>query len=139
MRPASIGGARALGAHVALGGKAGHQVFARGDLSQDRPLRHRLLYGLQVLRAGMQEQMHMRVDQPRQQRALAEIDDLGIRRAIDVRPNRDDPLALDQHLTRRQQTSSNDIQHVRRVQNDWVRRRCLRTKRCEGQEKSEGC
>ena len=42
----------------------------------DRALRNRFLHGLQIFRAGMQEQMDMRVDQSRHQRAIAEVDDL---------------------------------------------------------------
>ena len=40
----------------------------------DRPLRHGFLNGLQILRAGMQEEMDVRVDQAGHQRRVAEVD-----------------------------------------------------------------
>ena len=84
-----IGGARAFGAHVALGGEAGHQVGLGGQHGQDGPLRHGFLDGLQILRAGMQKQVHMRVDQARQQRAVAQVDNLRAWRMRDgARPPR---------------------------------------------------
>jgi hypothetical protein len=53
----------AFGAHVALGGVAGHQIVLGRLLGQNRPPRHRFLDRLQIFRAGMQEQVHMGVDQ----------------------------------------------------------------------------
>ncbi len=61
-----VGRARAFGAHIALRGESGHQIVAGGEQGDDGPLRHRLLDCLQILRARMQEQVHMCVDQPRQ-------------------------------------------------------------------------
>ena len=57
-----IGGAGALRPHVALGGEAGHQIVPRGERGQDSALRDRFLDRLQIFRAGMQEQVHVRVD-----------------------------------------------------------------------------
>ncbi len=71
-----VGRARAFGAHVALGGEAGHQVVLGGQRRQDRALRHRFLHRLQIFRAGMQEQMDVRVDQPGHERDVAQVDDL---------------------------------------------------------------
>ena len=74
-----IGGARAFGAHVALGGESGHQVVPRGQRGDNGALRDRFLDGLQILCARVQEQMHVRVDQAGQQRGVAQIDDLRAR------------------------------------------------------------
>ena len=77
MRPASIAlrtavrPTGALGAHVALGGEAGHQIVARGQRRHHGALRHRFLDRLQVFGAGMQEQMHVCVDQAGHQRKVA--------------------------------------------------------------------
>ena len=77
-----VGGARAFGPHVAFGGEAGHQVVPRRQRRQDRALRHGLLHRLQIFRAGMQKQVHVRVDQARQQSAVAQIDHLRTRRTL---------------------------------------------------------
>ena len=58
-----VGGARAFGSHVALGREAGHQIGTRGERGSDGALRDGFLDGLQILGAGMQEQVHMGVDQ----------------------------------------------------------------------------
>ena len=88
-----VGGAGAFGPHVALGGEAGHQVSLGGQCREDRALRHGLLHRLQILRAGMQEQMHVRVDQAGHQRHVAEIDDLRTGGMVYRRADFDDTLA----------------------------------------------
>ena len=45
-----VGGAGAFGAHVALGGEAGHQIVARGERGEDGALGDGFLDGLQDLR-----------------------------------------------------------------------------------------
>ena len=96
-----VGGARAFGAHVALGREAGHQIVAGGERSDDGALRHGLLDGLQIFGAGMQEQMDVGVDQAGQQRGVAEIDELA-RSAGCATDSADggDAIALDQILRR---------------------------------------
>ena len=74
----------ALSAHIALGGETSHQVGLGGLLGQNRAPGNGFLDRLQVLRAGMQKQMHVRVDEPGQQGYVAEIDHL--RRPADGRP-----------------------------------------------------
>ena len=118
-----IGRAGAFRAHVALGGEAGHQVVAGGQHGEDGALRNGFLNGLQVLRAGMQEQVHMRVDQAGQQRAIAQVDDLRAGRMGDRGAGFDDAVVLHQHLTGRKIAPGFDIQHARRVQHDGVFRR----------------
>ncbi len=89
----SISGAGALGSHVALGGKAGHQVGLGRLLGQNRAPGNGLLHRLQVFRARMQEQMHVRVNESGEQRGIAEVDDLRARRMVDRFPHGTDPFA----------------------------------------------
>ena len=58
-----VGRTGALGAHVALGGKAGHQVVARRHERQNGALRNGFFHCLHILGAGMQEEMHVGIDQ----------------------------------------------------------------------------
>ncbi len=74
-----VGGTRSFRAHIAFGGKAGHQVVARGEDRENRSLRHRFLHGLQVLSSGMQKEMDVSVDQAGHQRGVAEVDFLCVR------------------------------------------------------------
>ncbi len=113
-----VSGARSLRSHVALGGKAGHQIGLGCQRCQDRALRNRLLYCLQIFRTGMQEEMDVRVDQPGHQGDVAEIDDLGSRGMADVRSGFDDALTLNQDFTGSDDLSVFDIEHARGVQND---------------------
>ena len=52
-----------LGAHVPFRGVPCHEVVARREQGQNGPLRHGFFDGLQVFIAGVQEQMHMHVDE----------------------------------------------------------------------------
>ena len=90
------GGARAFRAHVALGSEAGHQVGLCGLLGQDHTPGNRLLDGLQVFGAGMQKQVHMRVDEAGKQRGVAEVDDLRALRMLDRRAHGANAFALDE-------------------------------------------
>ncbi len=112
------GRARAFGAHVALGGESSHQVGFRRLLGQNRAPGNGLFHRLQVLRAGMQKQVHVRIDQPRQQRGVAKVDDLCAPWVIDCRANSFDPLALDENLAGTQHISRIHLQQSRRVQNN---------------------
>ena len=73
-----IGGARAFGAHVALRCESGHQIVASGERRGMVRCGTDSCDGLQVFRAWMQEQVHVRVDQAGQQSGVAEIDDLRV-------------------------------------------------------------
>ena len=64
-----VGGAGAFGAHVALGGESGHADRRARPAWPDGALRHGFFHGLQIFRAGMEEQVDVRVDQARQQSA----------------------------------------------------------------------
>ncbi len=116
-----VGGACALGAHIALGGEAGHQVIFRGESRENRSLRDGLFHRLQVLRAGMKEQVNVRVNQPGHKRDVTQVDDLGARRPADFRPGLGDALALHEHLARRDDLAALDVEHARGVQDDRVR------------------
>ena len=113
-----VGRAGALGAHVALGGEAGHQVGLGGLLGENRAPGNGLLDGLQVLSAGMQEQMHVRVDQAGQQRGVAEVDDPCALRMVDRCADSADALALDQNLAGLEQVSGIDLEQARGVEHD---------------------
>ena len=120
------GRARALGAHVALGGKAGHQVGLGGLLGQNRAPRNRLLHRLQVLRAGMQKQMHVRVDQSGHQRYVAEVDDLRALRMVNRRTDRLDPLAFNQNFAGAENVAGIDLEQPSGVEDDGRGCRLLR-------------
>ena len=113
-----VGRSGALGTHVALGRKPGHQVVARRQHRRYGSLRHRLLHRLQVLRARMQEQMHVRVNQSGQQRAVSQVDRLGVRRPVNLHANFGDPVPAHQHFARRDHFPRLHIQQPGRVQHD---------------------
>ena len=94
----NVGALCAFGAHVALGGEAGHHVGFGGGGGLQRALRHGLLHCLEALVAGVEEEMHMRVDQAGHQGGVAEVDDHGSRWPRDMRSRLANALALDQHL-----------------------------------------
>jgi hypothetical protein len=70
-----VGGTGAFGSHVAFGGEAGQEIFARGQNRGQGALRYRLLHGLHVFGAGVQEQVDVGVDQAGEQGAIAQVDD----------------------------------------------------------------
>ena len=113
-----VGCARALGSHVALGGEAGHQIIARGKSRDDGALRDGFLDGLQILGAGMQEKMHMRIDQARQQRGVAEIDDLRAGGMCHRGTDGADAVALNQNLAGCGDVAGLDVEQARGVEND---------------------
>ncbi len=132
-----VGCARAFGAHVALGGEAGHQVVTRGQRGDDGALRDGFLHGLQILGAGMQEQMDVRVDQAGEQRGVAEIDDLRAGGMVDGGADGGDAVALDQDLAGRDDCSGFDIEQTRGVQDARVRR--LSSERGSAEDQERDC
>ena len=60
-----VGRSGAFRSHVAFGSESSHQVSLGRQRRQDGALRNRLLDRLQIFRAGVQEQVNMRVDQAR--------------------------------------------------------------------------
>src|SRR6266699_5852302 len=67
----SVSRAGAFRSHIALGREAGHEIVSGRKRRHDCSLWHGFLNSLPVFRAGMQEQMDMRINQSRQQRAIA--------------------------------------------------------------------
>ena len=110
-----VGRSRALGAHVALGSEASHQVIARGKRRNDRALRNRFFNRLQIFGARVQEQMHMRVDEAGQQSGVAKIDDLSAGRARNLGPDFFDYITLDENLTRCSDVSRSNVEQTRSV------------------------
>ena len=106
-----------LGSHVALGGKSGHHVGFGSSGGHQYALRNGLLDGLQVLRAGMQEEMHVRIDKTGHQRGVAEVDHHRARWMADVLAGLNDLVAGDEHLTGRDDLARSDIEQPRGVQN----------------------
>ena len=133
-----VGRARAFGAHVALGGEAGHQIVAGGERGEDGALRDGFLDGLQVFGAGMQEQMHVGVDQAGQQRGVAEIDDLRAGGMRDGRADGGDAIALDQDFAGRRDVAGFDVEQARGMQDDGARGLRGRENRRRSEEREDG-
>jgi hypothetical protein len=73
----------------------------------------------------MQEEMYMRVDQPRHQRRIAEINDRRSGRPRDMCSRLANALAHNEHFTRRKHLAVNDIKDARCMQNCDVSRGLL--------------
>ena len=116
-----IGGSCALCPHIAFGGEAGHEVGLRRQRCQDGALRYRFFHGLQIFRARMQKQVDMRVNQPRHQGYIAEVDDLCPSRTADLRAGLGNALALNQHFARTNDLSTLNVEHSRCMQHDGLR------------------
>ena len=121
-----VGRACAFGAHVALGGEAGHQVGFGGLLGEDGAPGNGLLDGLQVFRAGMQEEMDVGVDEAGEQRGVAEVDDLRALRMVDRSADGADALALDQNFAGLKDCAGVDLKQARGVEHDGRGGRLLR-------------
>src|SRR6202046_5861969 len=65
----------AFGPHVAFGCESGEEIIARGKRGNNSALRNGFLNGLQIFRAGVQEEMDVRVDQAGEESGIAEIDE----------------------------------------------------------------
>ena len=112
-----VRGPGTLRAHVPFGGEAGHQVISRRHDGYDRPMRYGLLHRLKIFGAGMQKQVHVRVNQSGQQRGVAQVDDLSVRRMRDGRSHRGNAFTLNQNLARGNHAPGIDLKQARRVQN----------------------
>ena len=115
-----IGGACAFRAHVPLRGEPCHEIVPGREQGEDGPLRHRLFDGLQVFGTGVEKQMHVGIDQARQQSGIAEIDDFGAGRMRDRRADGSDALAVDKNFSRGHDAAGIDLEQVRCVQDDGV-------------------
>ena len=61
---------------------------------------------------GVQEQMHVRVDESRQKSDVAKIDNLRSGGTVCLRANFYDAFVLDQHTTRADDLSTRDVEHA---------------------------
>lgn len=112
------GGVRGAGtfrAHVALGGKSGHQVVASGERGGDGALGDGFFDGLQIFGARMQEKMDMGVDETGHESGVAEIEDFGGWRMLDRRTDFGDPVVLNKDFARGDYFPILDIENARGV------------------------
>jgi hypothetical protein len=73
----------------------------------------------------MQEQMHMRIDEPGEQRGIAEVNDASRWRMVDGRSDRFDSFSFDQNFAGSENLSGCDVKQARRVKDDGRRGRLL--------------
>ena len=93
-----IRAAGSLRAHIPLGGEARHQVgFGRGG-GDESALGNGLVDGLVGFIADMEEEMGVRIDQPRHEGGFAEVEDLRGCRMLDRHADSEDPVAAHQHF-----------------------------------------
>ena len=124
-----VGRPRAFRTHVALGSEAGQQVGFGSQSGHDHPLGYGLHHGLKIFRSGMEEEMHVGVDQAGHQRRVAQIDGLRSGGMGDGRAGGNDLLSFDQDLPGGKHAAAFDIEQARGMENDGVRwRRSL----CQG-------
>ncbi len=119
-----VGAACAFGAHVALGGEACEEVEARGVGGDERSLGDAFFNRLQVFGAGVQEEMHVRVDEAWHQGCVAEVDELCSGWMSDAGAYGRDAFAFDADFGGRDDPSGGDVEHSRGVEDNWGLRRC---------------
>src|SRR6185312_4515524 len=143
-----VGVTRALGAEVTQCGEARHQRVAHVVDRFDGAIRQRLLQHLiipQRLVIRMQEDVRVRVDQPRQQRGAGQVDGLRIRRQLDriARPDRGDLVAFHQHRPARVRRFAARVEHAVGGEQVYARRRLRaehwRRRRRTGQRRDDRC
>ena len=109
--------------HGLLHGESGHHIGLCRLLRQNRAPRHGFLDRLQILRAGMQEQMDVSVDQSGQQRPVAQVDDLRSRGMGHRSAGFGDASAHHQDLARCEHSSGLHVQQACGMQHDRPDRR----------------
>src|ERR1700722_6700190 len=92
----------------------------------------------------MQKQMHMSIDETRQQRAIAEGDELSARWMRNGRTHSNNAVTFDQNLPRRKHAACVDLEQAGRVQNDRMRGTLLQGRlrvrgQCERRTERERC
>ena len=75
---------------------------------------------MQVFRPGMQEEVNVRVNQPRHERTIAQIDNLGARLMFHLRTNFDDAITFDQNFAWLQESAVFNVEQPRRMQHDYM-------------------
>jgi len=113
-----VGRASALGAHVALGGEAGHEVVLRSLRCDKSAPGNGFLDGLEVFGTGMKEEVDVGVDEAGEERGVAEIDDAGVLRMIDVGADEGDFVANDEDFTGGEDLACVDFKQARGVEED---------------------
>jgi hypothetical protein len=113
-----VGGACAFGAHVALGGEAGHKIVFGGLRGQKHAPGDGLFNGLQIFSAGMEKEMDMRVDEAGEQRGVAEVDNLCVLRMIDGSSNGANAVAFNEDFAGAENRASVNLQKARGMEND---------------------
>ena len=142
-----IGRARALGAHVALGREARHQIVAGRDFGKDGALGHGFDNRLQIFGSRMQKKMDVGVDQPRHQGCRAQIDHRRSAGMGDRGASLNNAIAAHQHLSRANKRAMLHIEDVGGMEHDNIARgsrggrggslRLERRRSGEGQNKRE--
>ena len=91
--------------------------------------------------AGLLRQMHMRIDEPRQQSGIAQIDHLRILGNLEVAAHRLDFGAGNDHHAVRDQLAGHGIEQTRRLQRDGSRRsrNCIREARLHQEVRESNC
>ena len=77
-----------------------------------------LLDGLQVFRAGMEEEMDMGVDEAGEQSRVAEVDDLGVLRVIDGCAYSADAVALNENFAGAEEDAGINLKQACGVEDD---------------------
>jgi ethanolamine ammonia-lyase large subunit len=116
-----VGRTRAFRTHVALGSEAGQQVGLGVQRGHDHPPGYGLSHGLQIFVSGMEEEMHVGVDQARHQGCIAEIDGLRAPGVGDRGADGNDLVSFNQHLSWGQDAATLDIEQARGMENHGVR------------------
>ena len=87
-----------------------------GRGGDERALGDGLFDGLEGFVAGVEEEMHVRVDEAGHERGVAEVDDLRAGGMRDVRSGLGDAVARNQDFARREDFAGGDIEDARGVQ-----------------------
>ena len=114
----TVGRARAFGSHIAFGGEAGEEIGFGGLLGEEGAPGDGFLDGLQIFRAGMEEEMDVGVDEAGEQRCVAEVDDVCALRMIDGSADGADAVALDENLAGAEEDAGVNLKQAGGVEDD---------------------
>ena len=126
-----IGIARAFGAEIAEGGEAGHQRRPRmgdgaGGAQRQRLAQHLIVPARLII--GVEEEMAVALDHPRHQGHAWQVEHPRAVRNGEVRPDRLDPFAADQHLPAFVRPRVDAVEHPRGTEQQG-RSRCVALRR----------
>ncbi len=111
-------GACAFGAHVALSSESRHKVVASGEGGRDGALGNRFLDGLKVFRAGVKEEMDVRVDKAGEKSGVTKVNDFGAGGAGDFGSDLGYGVARDQDFAWSCDLAGFDVEQARGVEDD---------------------